>query len=175
MSTKLRTLRLKHGMTQAYLADILGISRPYYALVESGKKRISLQYARKLADLFQISLDDVYGIESNDITLNPICYKSAPITNLEILRRAYHMTQEELAQKLGISRQFYNLCEKGKRKMGIEPMLRCAQIFHIPADKLLKNNLVADVFKLPAGFVYDLLQLTDDEIQKLWRSIRRPM
>lgn len=175
MSTKLRTLRLNHGMTQAYLADILGISRPYYALVESGKKRISLQYAKKLADLFQISLDEVYGIETNGIAQNPIFYESAPITNLEILRRAYHMTQEELAEKLGISRQFYNLCEKGKRKMGIEPMLRCAQIFHIPADKLLKNNLIADIFKLPAGFVYDLLQLTDDEIEGLWRSIRRPV
>ncbi len=45
-------------MTQKYLASELGMSRPTYLQIERGERELSISEARKLASLFDMSLDN---------------------------------------------------------------------------------------------------------------------
>jgi len=50
--------RAKHNMTQEHLASELGISRPTYLQIEHGKREITVNEAKKLAAIFDMTLDD---------------------------------------------------------------------------------------------------------------------
>ena len=50
--------RARHNMTQGYLASELGISRPTYMQIEHGKRELTVIEAKKLAAIFNMSLDD---------------------------------------------------------------------------------------------------------------------
>jgi DNA-binding XRE family transcriptional regulator len=55
----LKALRVKAGISQADIAKRLEISRPSYISLEQGKREISLSEAKKLSDLFGISLQEL--------------------------------------------------------------------------------------------------------------------
>lgn len=50
--------RIKRNMTQKYLASELGISRPTYMQIEHGERELTISEAKKLAGLFDMSLED---------------------------------------------------------------------------------------------------------------------
>ena len=56
---KLRTLRKQRGLTLRQLAEILSTSSGYIADLESGRRQPSLDLARKMADFFGISVDQL--------------------------------------------------------------------------------------------------------------------
>lgn len=49
--------RAKRNMTQEYLASELGISRPTYMHIERGKRELTISEAKKLAAIFDMSLE----------------------------------------------------------------------------------------------------------------------
>ena len=49
--------RAKRGLTQEYLASALGVSRPTYIQIERGKREPTISEARKLAAIFDLSLE----------------------------------------------------------------------------------------------------------------------
>lgn len=51
--------REKLGMTQAYIAKLLGVSRPTYVLIEQGKRELTLSEAKKLSEILQISIESL--------------------------------------------------------------------------------------------------------------------
>lgn len=51
-------LRKKFQLTQAYLAEQLGISRPTYMQLERGERDLTVPEAEKLAEIFGLSLED---------------------------------------------------------------------------------------------------------------------
>ena len=53
--TLLRELRTNAGLTQEFLANKLGISRPKYNAIEAGRTELSRSEIKKLADLYEIS------------------------------------------------------------------------------------------------------------------------
>lgn len=53
----IKTQRTKRNMTQAYLASELGISRPTYLQIERGERELTISEAKKLAALFDMSLE----------------------------------------------------------------------------------------------------------------------
>ena len=55
----LTNLRHKHAYTQEQVAEIIGVTRQTYAVIESGKQELSLSQAQKLTDLYGISLKDI--------------------------------------------------------------------------------------------------------------------
>lgn len=55
----IRELRLKKELSQAEVADKIGISRSSYISFEQGKTELSLSEAIKLTDLFGISLEEI--------------------------------------------------------------------------------------------------------------------
>lgn len=54
------SLRLKAGLSQAKIAELLGNSQSSYSLIESGRRAdILLSTLKKLAAIFQVSLDEL--------------------------------------------------------------------------------------------------------------------
>ena len=58
MNTFLKKLRLKNNVSQEFMAKQLGISRPTYADLESGTRKMYVNEAVKAADFFGLSLDN---------------------------------------------------------------------------------------------------------------------
>jgi len=59
IARKIRELREKNNLSQAYLASYLGLSRPTYVLIEQGKRELRLQEAKRLASLFGMTVDQL--------------------------------------------------------------------------------------------------------------------
>jgi len=53
---ELKGLRRKKGWTQVYAAKRLGVSQPYLALLEAGKRRLDEKLTRKVVRVFKASL-----------------------------------------------------------------------------------------------------------------------
>ncbi len=61
---RIRDLRAKTGLSQEKFALKIGIDRTYYSSVESGKRNVSLQNIKKIADGLGVSLSELFqGIE----------------------------------------------------------------------------------------------------------------
>jgi ribosome-binding protein aMBF1 (putative translation factor) len=52
----IRTYRENAGLTQTELAEKLNVSRAYICDIEHGRREISKQFAKQLADFFKISI-----------------------------------------------------------------------------------------------------------------------
>lgn len=51
--------RKEKGMTQEELAKAVGVSRGMIAMVERGTKQVNLRLAKKLAEIFDCTVDDL--------------------------------------------------------------------------------------------------------------------
>lgn len=61
LANRLRLLRFMHGeMTQAELGDRIGMTRQTIAAIEAGKYSPSLETAFKLAEVFDVRLEEVF-------------------------------------------------------------------------------------------------------------------
>ncbi len=62
VTNRIRALRFEAGeMTQADLADQLGVTRQTVIAIEQGKYSPSLEMAFRIAKVFGVPLDDVFG------------------------------------------------------------------------------------------------------------------
>jgi transcriptional regulator with XRE-family HTH domain len=64
---RLRDARLSIGLTQAEVADALGLSRPTLAAVEKGTRKITGLELRRLARLYQRDVAWLLGEEEEDV------------------------------------------------------------------------------------------------------------
>lgn len=57
-------------------------------------------------------------------------------------RLSVHMTQSDVAEKIGCSKNAYSRYERGEREPNIDTLCRIADIFRISLDELVgrKNN-----------------------------------
>ena len=61
IANQIRRLRFEHGeMTQAQLAERIGMTRQTVAAIEAGKYSPSLEAAFRIAHVFGVGLDDVF-------------------------------------------------------------------------------------------------------------------
>lgn len=58
----IRKLREQHDMTQQKLADLLCLSRPTISQIEIGERKLSADELLKLADIFNVSVENLLGI-----------------------------------------------------------------------------------------------------------------
>ena len=57
---KLRTLRISHGLTTSDMANKLDMSQSMYSYIEIGKKRLSYKVAVEIADVFDMTPDEIF-------------------------------------------------------------------------------------------------------------------
>ncbi len=60
MYLKLRTMRLKRHYTTGYMAEKLGISKPFYCQIETGTRRLSYDMAVRIARIFRAKPDKIF-------------------------------------------------------------------------------------------------------------------
>ena len=60
---RLKELRLQHGLTQAQLGEKVGVKQNTFTNWENGKREPNFEILLKLADLFEVSLDWLFGRE----------------------------------------------------------------------------------------------------------------
>lgn len=63
--TNVKQLRIKNGVTQQQLADVMSVTATGVSYWESGKAVPSYETLQKLADYFNVSLDTLMGNESD--------------------------------------------------------------------------------------------------------------
>lgn len=61
-------------------------------------------------------------------------------TNLKELRKKNNLTQENLANKLSVSRQAVCMWERGERTPKISMLTKIAEIFRIPIDHMVNKR-----------------------------------
>ena len=62
LADNLKSARTARGLTQDQVAQAIGLARPTYALIESGKRDVTLSQAETLAALLRISVDELRGV-----------------------------------------------------------------------------------------------------------------
>jgi transcriptional regulator with XRE-family HTH domain len=99
-----KELRLKHNWTKTQMADVLDISVPTLSRIESGRTDICLSRLYQIADLFEVSVLQLFSCETKKIgpmsvsssltnARRRIFYREAEISNL---RRKIIELHEEL-------------------------------------------------------------------------------
>ena len=67
VTNTIRALRFTHGeMTQAELADRIGVTRQTIIAIEQGRYSPSLEVAFQIAQVFRVPLDDVFAYPATD-------------------------------------------------------------------------------------------------------------
>ncbi len=59
--------------------------------------------------------------------------------NLKVFRKHYGFTQEQIAEKLGVSRQAVAKWERGETVPDIENVIALADIYEVTVDSLVRN------------------------------------
>lgn len=62
----LRVIREDRGFTQRQIADVLGTTQQYYSDYENGKRDIPIRIYIALARFYDVSIDYLAGMESED-------------------------------------------------------------------------------------------------------------
>jgi len=90
--------RMKHNMTQEHLASELGISRPTYIQIERGEREITVTEAKKLAMIFDMSLENflVCRAPKHTVTL----MNKSPKTTSDLQIRVTEKNLEKFKQVL---------------------------------------------------------------------------
>jgi len=66
MKNKLKVYRAMHDLTQEQLADKVGVSRQTVIAIESDKYLPSLGLAFKIANLFKVTIEDIFTYEGKE-------------------------------------------------------------------------------------------------------------
>ena len=67
VTNRIRALRFEHGeLTQAELAERIGVTRQTVIAIEQGRYSPSLEMAFQIARVFGVGLDDVFSYEPED-------------------------------------------------------------------------------------------------------------
>lgn len=66
MKTRIKEFRARHDLTQAQLADMLGVRRETISFIEQGKYNPSLRLAHRIALALKSSIDELYIFDDED-------------------------------------------------------------------------------------------------------------
>jgi transcriptional regulator with XRE-family HTH domain len=62
---RMYALRLERGLTQEQVAEAVGITQSAYAMIEGGHRYPRKQIAKRLADFFGVTVDELFFAEDN--------------------------------------------------------------------------------------------------------------
>jgi len=66
MKTRIKEFRARHDLTQAQLADLLGVRRETISFIEQGKYNPSLRLAHRIALALKSSIDELFIFDDGD-------------------------------------------------------------------------------------------------------------
>ncbi|MCF8379254.1 MAG: helix-turn-helix transcriptional regulator [Bacteroidales bacterium] len=63
MNSRIKELRARHNLTQLDLAKMVGVRRETIVFLEKGKYNPSLKLAHDISKVFELSIEEVFGLE----------------------------------------------------------------------------------------------------------------
>ncbi len=66
---KLKILREQRKLSQEYIANKIGLSRPTYMQIEKGEREITISEAKKLAEIFDVSLESLLSEKEESLPM----------------------------------------------------------------------------------------------------------
>lgn len=66
MKTRIQELRKENKITQSELADAVDVTRQTIISLENGKYKASLVLAHKIAQFFQVAIEDIFIFDEED-------------------------------------------------------------------------------------------------------------
>ena len=72
LSNNIVKARQARGYSQERVADAIGVSRPTYINIESGKKDLTITQAEKLSSALHIGIDDILGISDGSSVFSDV-------------------------------------------------------------------------------------------------------
>lgn len=65
----LKAARERKGISQKDMAESIGVAKSTYSLYESGNREPNVQTIKKIADILNVSADELLGITDEPITI----------------------------------------------------------------------------------------------------------
>lgn len=65
-NTNIAIIRRMRGLSQAYVAEKIGVSRPKYIYIERGERDLTVTQLRKLTKILDASADDLIAEDFED-------------------------------------------------------------------------------------------------------------
>lgn len=108
LKLQLKTFRTQKRLTQAEIADRLGIARTTYAMYEQGKREPDFATLVNMADFFGVSIDELLGrpVETGTEDAAFEAFRNDP--NLEVFYKELPESDEEKVQQLKDFWEFIN-------------------------------------------------------------------
>ena len=132
---RLRQLRKEKGLSQIELAEALNVANTTVSIWERGLRKPEMDTLEKVRKYFDVSLAYLLGENTGERT------DEASVTfaqRLKELRVERGLTQEELAEKLGVTKNTIYVWEKGQR---------------FPDDEWATYNELSIIFDVSYGYV----------------------
>ena len=63
-------MRQRRGLSQSQVANKLGITRSFYGMIETGDRNPTLGLAKKIAEFFQVNIEDIFFDDSSNDALH---------------------------------------------------------------------------------------------------------
>lgn len=138
----LKKLRNENNLTLDQLSKEVEISNPLLSNYEQGKVNPPIKNLFKLADYFGVSIDYLLGHEVNKNNLKNQTFekKQSIFIRLKDLRSELNLTQEQLAQAVGLSRDTYKNYEQQRTEMSYDILFKLADYFGVSIDYLLGHQ-----------------------------------
>jgi len=125
-------------MTQTELASKAGVSRQLISAIENGHHSPGVDAAIALARVFEVSVDALFALPRTRLgDQTPALPKpAARRERLRVERERLGLTQTELADAAGISRQLISTTEAGHSKPGVDAAIALARVIGVPVEEL---------------------------------------
>ena len=135
LAQNLKKLREEKKITQKALGENIGIKEKAYQKYEYGYSIPPIQQMCDLANYFDTTIEYLmYGKNDKNIYSK----KVIPFHERLIeLRNANHLTQKQLADKLGVHEANYQKYEYGEHTPRIERIIQLAELFQVPIDDMM--------------------------------------
>lgn len=136
--TKLKDIREDNDISQAQMAEILGVNRSTYSLWELGINIIPLKSLCNFADYFNYSIDYVLGL--TNIRKNPNLIKGLDLIklgeNIKKIRLQNELSQENIASMIGVTQACITRYEKGLICISTSNLYKLSKEFKISLSEL---------------------------------------
>jgi len=66
----LKIARIKKGYNQQEFSELLGINKNYYSMIETGARNPGFKLAKKIADILEVTVDEIFFDETNNEMLS---------------------------------------------------------------------------------------------------------
>ena len=138
---KITNLRKEKNMTQEELSNLLNVSRQTVSKWESEKIYPDVNNLILISNLFSCSIDYLIIENKNEKCINELDEEHLTFGERIIkLRKINHITQEQLADHLGVSRQALFKWESNKSYPEIDKLIGLSKVFDCSVDYLLRNK-----------------------------------